>query len=139
MRILDAIVQRTIDSQEALVARPYSARREGARVTAILAVVLFASSAPIWAEPASPIAVVAGLVMAGAAGWGVIAGLRVKLAYRSGWLDGRAQMVRALAESMRRGHTPQEWLEGELVRDYAVLGLDPELALGLDEEAGGES
>jgi hypothetical protein len=55
-----------------------------------------------------------------------ICALRRANAYRSGWLRGRSQMVYALAEAQRRGMSPQDWLEGELLRDWAVLGIDPE-------------
>lgn len=134
MGILDAIARRSIDRQGVLVASPQSMRREAAKVGLMFAVLLVASSAPIWAEPASLPDVVARLVLAVFAGAAVVSFLRTKLAYRSGWLDGRAQMVRTLSESMRRELSLQEWLEGELARDYAVLGMDPDLALGLDEE-----
>lgn len=46
-------------------------------------------------------------------------------AYRSGWLDGRARMIDALREAMQRGHTLEDWIGGELARDYAALGVDP--------------
>lgn len=54
-----------------------------------------------------------------------LVGLRRAAAYRSGWLRGRSAMVHALAEAQQRGIPPQAWLEGELERDWAVLGIDP--------------
>lgn len=139
MGILDGIARRSIERQGSLVSRPESMRQERAKLVALLALVLFASSAPIWSEPGSWPAVLASFLLAVLAGSSVVGILRVKLAYRSGWLDGRAAMVRALSEAMGRGMSPQAWLEGELARDYAVLGLDPELARGLEDEEDGES
>ena len=50
---------------------------------------------------------------------------RRALAYRSGWLDGRAQMIASMGEAWRRGIDLPEWLQGEVERDLATLGLDP--------------
>lgn len=47
--------------------------------------------------------------------------LRNAQAYRNGWLDGRMQMISALSESMNRGMSPDEWIEGEMERDREVL------------------
>jgi hypothetical protein len=70
-------------------------------------------------------ALVAGCVVGFQLGRCAILTFRRSGAYRSGWLHGRQQMVFALAEAQRRGMTPIEWMEGELARDYAVLGVDP--------------
>jgi hypothetical protein len=56
-----------------------------------------------------------------------IVSMRRATGYRSGWLDGRVALVRSMNEARQRGMTPQEWLEAELVRDYAVLGIDAEV------------
>lgn len=48
---------------------------------------------------------------------------RRALAYRSGWMDGRAAMVQSMAEAMRRRMDLNEWLAGEAERDMATLGI----------------
>ena len=59
-----------------------------------------------------------------------IVSMRRASAFRTGWLDGRVAFVHAMAEAQRRGMTPQEWLEAELVRDYATLGVEAEIVHG---------
>jgi len=81
-----------------------------------------------------PWGTICALTVGGFLGMGLLPGVRRAVAYRSGWLDGRAQMVAALDESVRRGMTPGEWLRGELARDYAVMGIT--CPPDLDEEAG---
>jgi len=43
--------------------------------------------------------------------------------YRSGWLQGRAQMVASLAEASRRGMTLQEWAVSQAEKDARTMGL----------------
>lgn len=52
------------------------------------------------------------------------------LAYWSGWLKGRTEMVVSLSEAHRRGMTIGEWLEGEYDRQHAVVTGD-----GFDRDA----
>jgi hypothetical protein len=127
MSLLDRIVQRSQERDRLLVTHPASMRRVAGGVAALLALVMFASSRPLWAEPGSW-ADVLGLLLALLAGLAVASSLRVKLAYRSGWLEGRRAMVHALVEAQAREIPPADWLMGELERDYAVLGLDPSQA-----------
>jgi hypothetical protein len=67
-------------------------------------------------------AVVIGLQLgrAGIVSW------RRAAAYRTGWLRGRSQMVYAMAEAQRRGLSVSQWLDSELARDFAVLGITDE-------------
>lgn len=67
---------------------------------------------------------VAGFVVGVEVGRCAVIGVRRAHAYRTGWLAGRSQMLWAMAEAQRRGMTQVEWLEGELARDYAALGLE---------------
>lgn len=53
---------------------------------------------------------------------GIISARRA-LAYRSGWMDGRAAMVQSMGEAMRRRMDLNEWLRGEAERDMATLGI----------------
>lgn len=73
----------------------------------------------------------AGMVVAMMLGLSLLSGFRRATTYRSGWLDGRAAMVGAMGEAMHRGMTMEEWLESELARDYAVMGLREEGEGGL--------
>ena len=125
MSLLDRIVQRSMARDRLLVTHPSQARRVAAGCAGVLALVLFASSGPIWADPGSRLDVALRLLLALLAGSAVVASLRVKMAYRSGWLEGRRAMVHALVEAQAREIPPEAWLMGELERDYAVLGLDP--------------
>lgn len=43
-------------------------------------------------------------------------------AYRNGWIDGRGQSMISLAEAMRRGLSPQEWIVSQYEADMATLG-----------------
>lgn len=82
---------------------------------------------------AGPLLVFAATVVGCQLGRTGIMTLRRATAYRSGWLQGRSAMVVALAEAQRRGMSPMEWLEGELQRDWAVLGIDPHDLEGHDD------
>lgn len=42
--------------------------------------------------------------------------------FRNGWVHGRSQMVSSLAESGRRGHSMEDWLQGEMERDITIFG-----------------
>jgi hypothetical protein len=128
MSLLDRIIARSMRRDRILVAHPASMRRVAGGVAALLALVMLASSRPLWAEPGSWPDVLAGLLLAVLAGWAVAASLRVKLAYKHGWLEGRRAMIHALSEAQRRGLPPDAWLLSELERDYVVLGLDPSQA-----------
>lgn len=128
MSPLDRIARWTLARDRILVTDPGRIGRLTGGVVALLGLVMFASSRSLWTEPGSWADDALGLLLAALAGLAVTSILRVKMAYRTGWLEGRRAMVYALAEAQRRDLPPHEWLLSELERDYAVLGLDPELA-----------
>lgn len=68
----------------------------------------------------------AALLVGAFAGMGALAGTRRAISYRTGWLKGRARMVDALREAMQRGLTMEDWLHGELARDFATMGVVPD-------------
>ena len=55
-------------------------------------------------------------------GWAVT--FRRALAYRRGWLDGRANLRSSMYEATLRDMTPEEWMNAELDRDARALGYD---------------
>lgn len=73
----------------------------------------------------------AGIIIGLQLGRASIVAYRRAAAYRTGWLRGRSQMLHAMVEAHRRGLSMHEWLDSELSRDYAVLGLTPEDAAAL--------
>jgi hypothetical protein len=121
-RLAEALARRAATRESVLVSHPDRMRAEVIRAGAVLVVLAGAASAPLWTSPGSWGDVLAGLVLAVLAGGSVVSWLRAKMAYRAGWLDGRAQMVAALSETMRRGYSLEEWLEAELERDFRVIG-----------------
>lgn len=134
-RLVEALARRSQTRERVLVTDPSRQTREVARAGAVLVLLAVAASGPLWAPPGSWGDVLSGLLLAVLAGGSVVAALRTKMAYRNGWLEGRGQMVNALAEAMRRGLTPEEWLEGELERDYAVMRVpEDQRHLADDEE-----
>lgn len=42
-------------------------------------------------------------------------------AYRSGWFEGRGQMVASLVEASQRGLSTQEWLRSQAEKDAALM------------------
>lgn len=72
-----------------------------------------------------PLATLAWMVVAIFVGMGALALTRRMMAYRSGWINGRRQMISSLIEAERRGIDQSEWLEGEIARDFATLGIFP--------------
>lgn len=99
-------------------------------LTLFLASVLAWTTLTLWRG--TWVGVFAGVLVGLQLGRASLVGLRRAAAYRSGWLRGRSAMVHALAEAQRRGIPPQAWLEGELERDWAVMGVDP---TDLDDQA----
>jgi hypothetical protein len=49
------------------------------------------------------------------------------LAYRSGWVSGRRELVESMREARRRGMDSSEWLAAELERTEATLFTAEEL------------
>lgn len=123
MKPTDRLIFHLMDRDRSMVRDPDRGQAAAVRSFAILFGALLASLALRWWYPGGPLEVVGEVVVALLAGVAVTNGIRAKLAYRHGWLEGRQQMVSALAEAQRRNLPPAVWLEGELQRDQAVLGI----------------
>lgn len=125
MKLLNRWAARTLRNERALVEDPARARRVWLSSAALFLLALAAILTRLWWAPGSSWDLAAGLVLGSLAGWGALCGFVRMAAYRSGWLDGRHQMIRALAEGLDRGMAPEEWLQSEYERDLYVLGVGP--------------
>lgn len=110
-------VDRSIASQRSAVDEPHLFRRVLLRVGVLFLVVLFCALIRLWWAPGSQWDVVTGAVLGALAALGALHGLSRAMAYRDGWLRGRAAMVAALGEARERGMSLDDWLAGELERD----------------------
>lgn len=122
MKLLDRYVVRSLNNERALVEDLRRARRVFYGCLVLFFVAFAAIGVRLWWGPGSPADWVGGIVLGALSAWGALTGVVRMHAYRSGWLDGRHQMVRALSEGLDRGMTPEEWLQGEFERDLYVLG-----------------
>lgn len=74
-----------------------------------------------------PVATLASAVIGGVVGTAALAHYRRCSAYRTGWMDGRMQMVSSLAETARRAEASRQdldlvaWLSGEADRDWVTV------------------
>jgi hypothetical protein len=113
---------------KALVQHPHRAHRLFLRTMALFVVVLAGWAYYVWTSDGRGwLHVLLGVVLGGYLGTTALASMGRPMAYRSGWLDGRATMVAALGEAQRRGLTFDEWLTGQWEADAALLGLSPHL------------
>lgn len=122
-RLAGWLTSRHIAKERALVADPQGARRLLVRDLLLAALGLGALVGEDFLP--SPWDVVAGFVVALMLGFCLMAGFRRALTYKSGWLDGRSAMIHAMVEAMDRGMTLDEWLDGEMTRDFAIMGVSP--------------
>lgn len=119
---LDAFTMRLIPDDTVLVKEPHN-RRHYTRALVGLVVCFIVWGYYAFSDSDGILRVLAGIAVGWMVGRGVLSLLLRRMSYRSGWLDGRMQMVRSLNEAMRRDMTLDEWLRGEYARDNAVLGL----------------
>lgn len=117
-----------------LVQRPHRARWLYTRTMVLFVVVLATWAVYVWTGDGDGWAhTLIGVALGGYLGSTALGGMGRAIAYRAGWLDGRSQMVHALAEAQRRGLRPDDWLRGQWEADAAVLGISPNL---LPDEGG---
>lgn len=118
-RLTDPLVRRSLRLERCLVDEPRRKRslmlRDLGGFALVVAAWLLTPLLTGWLLMLAAIVVGIGL------GRSVLLTTRRASAYRSGWLDGRHAMVRALGEAAQRGMTPVDWLDAELDRDIAVL------------------
>lgn len=135
-KLATKLAQRTTQNERALIESHERARRLMLRESALFVLALVAvffrpiSDGPLW------LWIPASLLVGCLVGWGALSGTRRAFAFRNGWLDGRAQMIGALSEAMKRGLTLDEWIRSELARDSAALGITIELP---DDDERGET
>lgn len=124
-KLVDKLMQRSVENERAFVENPDRARYV-VRRDAVLCVIAFASIICMNAlSQGSTLQSVASSLAAAFVGAGLFVGLRKAHAYRSGWLAGRMTMIEAMVEAERSGETIDDWLRGEWARDLMVLGIAP--------------
>lgn len=134
-RVAVYLALRRNELDKTLVQRPHRARWLFARSLAVFLAVLAGWAVYVWSSGDQPLPhVLLGVVLGGYLGTTALGTLSRPMAYRSGWLDGRATMVAALSEAQRRGLSPDDWLRGQWEADAAVLGISPALPTPPEEE-----
>lgn len=125
--LLERAAARKNQRERVLVERPWKARALFIRSVLTFVAVLglwvfyaFAGTGPSgWP---GVVYAVAGVVLGFWIGANALAGMARAVAYRSGWLDGRAAMV----DAMRDARSPEEWLRTQMHHDLNVLGVPPD-------------
>jgi hypothetical protein len=118
-RLTEWWVARQMANERSRVKDPRRARR--VMITdAVLAVLAFA--ALITAGLQGPWVGLARMTLGVFVGASLFAATRRALSYRSGWLDGRVAMMVSMQEAQLRGMSAEEWLEGEMQRDFVMMG-----------------
>lgn len=123
--LVDKSIDRSRLNDRSLVDDRRRARRILVRDLALfltaLVVVFFASEL----EPGTWQRTTANLYLGAYIGLTAFNGYKRASAYRSGWIEGRAAMMRSLDEAHRRGMSAAEWIESQYARDAAIFGLPP--------------
>lgn len=121
-KLFDPLAKRSRRNEQTLVDEPRRARRLMLRDLALFVIVIAAT----WIDDTATgwLDLVALLIVGVYVGWGAFQTTRKMLAYRSGWLDGRAALIHSLAEARRRGLDGETWVELELARDISVMGIE---------------
>jgi hypothetical protein len=122
-KLFDPLVRHSMRNTRAFVDEPHRARRLMLTEGLLFIIALSANVVRDWLDGWEQIAAM--LVSSIVLGTWAFAATRRGQAYQHGWLDGRMRMVDALRESVRRGHSLEDWLDGELQRDYFVMGVRP--------------
>ena len=103
------------------VAEPHRLRRLWRYDMAIFLVLMIALMGVSFTPPGEWLHVVIGAVVGSIVGINLFRTLHRARAYQRGWLDGRKQMVASMEEAMRRRMDIEDWLQGELERDFHVM------------------
>lgn len=125
-QLAERLTQRSLDNTKSRVNDPRRARRIMIVELALFVGAMIAGFARGWTDE-HWLDVAATMFVSGLVGLWAFGTTRRSIAYQHGWVDGRQQMIGALAEAQRRDIDLVQWVHGEWLRTASVLGVDPNL------------
>jgi hypothetical protein len=134
--VTDTIVDRSIANERSFVDDPQRARKLLRRDIALAVLALTSIIVANGAIDIEPLQGLATAIVGAFVGVGLFVGMQRATAYRRGWLAGRGQMIGSMSEAFHRGMSLDQWVQAELTRDFAVMGIEPKHRL--DDDIDGE-